>query len=92
MAAAVRLWPALARVDVACSTPWGMHTQLITHTQHPPTTFRRQENAPECAFDMWMHLEQTPFWWDKLFRFTAVEFFFELVPHLHLPPYFRVDG
>ncbi len=44
------------------------------------------------ALEMWMLLEQTPFWWDKLFRFTAPEFFFDLLPHLHLPAYFRVDG
>ena len=39
-----------------------------------------------------MHLEQTPFWWDKLFRFTPPEFFFDVLPALRLPPYFKVDG
>jgi hypothetical protein len=41
---------------------------------------------------MWIHLEQTPFWWDKLFRFTAPEFFFDLLPALRLPPFFKVCG
>lgn len=51
-----------------------------------------QENAPRDALDMWIVLEQTPFWWDKLFRFTAPQFFFDLLPRLHLPRNFRVDG
>lgn len=32
------------------------------------------------------------FWWEKLFRFSPVEFFEELVPVLDLPESFTVDG
>jgi hypothetical protein len=57
-----------------------------------PHTHRRREDAPTSAFEMWMLLEQTPMHWDALFRFTVPEFFFDLLPALHLPQYFRVDG
>ena len=60
---------------------------LAPHHPH-----RRREDAPTPAFEMWMLLEQTPMHWDALFRFTVPEFFFDLLPALHLPQYFRVDG
>jgi hypothetical protein len=63
-----------------------------TSATPPPHTHRRREDAPTSAFEMWMLLEQTPMHWDALFRFTVPEFFFDLLPALHLPQYFRVDG
>lgn len=48
--------------------PWG---SLI-----PPTpiiwSMHAYEREPRVRLDMWVALEQTPFWWDKLFRFHAL--------------------
>lgn len=37
-------------------------------------------------------LRNQAFWWDALFRFTREEFFNDLLPLLHVPEYFSVEG